>query len=64
MFEGWKNEESKAKAGLLTLGNYEWHCSLLALNINEVASINFVCIRLYFNQNLKNHLEHKFHSKN
>ena len=60
--EGWKIEESKAKAGLLILGNYEWYSSLLALNINEVASINYVRIRLHFNQNLENHLEHKFQS--
>ena len=60
--EGWKIEESEAKAGLLILGNYEWYSCLLALNINEVASINYIRIRLYFNQNRKNNLKHKFQS--
>ena len=36
-----KNEESKAKVGLLILGNYEWYGSLLALTLMRLlASIS------------------------
>ena len=57
-----KNEESKAKAGLLTLGNYEWYCSLLALNINEVYMLALLglLLNIFETTHFKTYLENLF----